>query len=186
MKKILVVVDMQNDFIDGALGTSEAEKIVPFVLAKIRQYMDEENRIYFTRDTHEKDYLQTQEGMNLPVEHCIEGTYGWQFNPEIEALISVIDQDSKDIVFEKNGFGSLRLAETIRREFKEEELELELVGLCTDICVVTNALILKTYLPDAAITVDASCCAGVTPKSHEEALDVMRMCQVGITNDVKA
>lgn len=181
MQKILVVIDMQNDFIDGSLGTPEAEKIVPNVVDKIKKYMDDGNKIYFTKDTHEKDYLDTEEGRKLPVEHCIEGTYGWQFNPEVEALLCEIDQDSKNIVFEKNGFGSLRLAETIKREFKEEQsLEIELVGLCTDICVVTNALIIKTYMPDAAIKVDSSCCAGVSPKSHEEALNVMKMCQIDI------
>ncbi|MGB5823048.1 MAG: isochorismatase family cysteine hydrolase [Proteocatella sp.] len=186
MKKILVVVDMQNDFVDGALGTPEAVKIVPSVVAKIKKYMDDENNVYFTRDTHEEDYLETQEGQSLPVEHCIEGTYGWQFNPEIEALIYEIDQNTRDVVFEKPGFGSMRLAETLRREFKEEKnLEIELVGLCTDICVVTNALLLKTYLPEAMISVDASCCAGVTPASHQEALNVMKMCQVNIVNEIK-
>lgn len=184
MKKILVVVDMQNDFVDGALGTPEAVKIVPCVVAKIKKYIDEERLIYFTRDTHEEDYLETQEGQKLPVEHCVEGTRGWQFNPEIEALVYEIDQDSRDVVFEKPGFGSIRLSETLRREFKDEKnLEIELVGLCTDICVVTNALLLKTYLPNAQITVDASCCAGVTPKSHHEALNVMQMCQVNIENN---
>lgn len=174
MYKILVVIDMQNDFIDGSLGTAEAVNIVGNVLKKIGEYP--QDRIYATRDTHDVDYLQTQEGRLLAVEHCIRGTKGWQIRKEIAEAIPGA------VVIDKPSFGSMELAGMLARiyEQEKEKLEIELTGLCTDICVVTNALLLKTLLPEAVIKVDASCCAGVTQKSHEAALLTMQMCQVEI------
>ncbi len=173
--KKLVVVDMQNDFIDGSLGTKEAEAIVGNVREKIGQYNPCD--IYVTMDTHGLNYLNTQEGQNLPVEHCIKGTDGWQLSPVIEEML----RDAR--VFEKPTFGSTELAESLRELAGEdypdgEGMEIELVGLCTDICVVSNALLIKAYLPEAEISVDPTCCAGVTPESHEAALTTMRSCQI--------
>ena len=175
MKKILVVVDMQNDFIDGSLGTAEAEAIVDNVVAKINEYPKE--HVYATRDTHQDDYLQTQEGANLPVVHCIEGTHGWEINDKVKAALGGA------VVVNKPSFGSLELADMMAMEFAglpAEECEIELVGLCTDICVVSNAMLLKARLPEVKVSVDASCCAGVTPESHEAALKTMQMCQVAV------
>ncbi|MBR6769947.1 MAG: cysteine hydrolase [Lachnospiraceae bacterium] len=179
MKKILVVIDMQNDFIDGALGTKEAEAIVDRVAEKIRTYSS--NCIYATRDTHEKDYLQTMEGNYLPVEHCIRGTKGWQLHPRIEEALKSSDAQGAVIV-DKSTFGSQELTQRLGEEYEGEDVEIELIGLCTDICVVTNALLLKTRLPQARIQVDASCCAGVTPESHVAALLTMKMCQIEVEN----
>ena len=172
MKKILVVVDMPNDFIDGSLGTAEAEAIVSAVTAKIKKYPAD--CIYATRDTHGPEYLETAEGRYLPVEHCIKGTHGWEIREEIAAAMP------QAVLIDKPNFGSRELAERLRAEHDREEIEVELVGLCTDICVVTNALLLKTALPETVIRVDASCCAGVTPQSHEAALLTMKMCQVEV------
>ena len=172
MKKILVVIDMQNDFVDGALGTPEAVKIVDAVVEKIHSY-DREN-IYATRDTHQRDYLNTQEGKNLPVEHCIVGTRGWELNERVaEAL-----EGAK--VIDKPTFGSVKLVHELSRIGAGEDMEIELVGLCTDICVVSNALLLKAAMPEVRISVDASCCAGVTPESHKAALTTMKMCQIQV------
>lgn len=172
MKKILVVIDMQNDFVDGALGTPEAVSIVDAVVKKIHSY-DREN-VYATRDTHQKDYLNTQEGKNLPVEHCIVGTKGWELNDRVvEAL-----KDGK--VIDKPTFGSVKLVHELSKIGAREEVEIELVGLCTDICVVSNALLLKAAMPEVKISVDASCCAGVTPESHNAALKTMEMCQIQV------
>ena len=168
MKKLLIVIDMQNDFIDGALGTPEAETVVEAVKNKIRSYPPKD--VIATMDTHEPDYLSTQEGMFLPVEHCIKGTEGWQIRPDIAELLT------EAAIYEKPTFGSTRMAEAIR-ELQDVE-EIELVGLCTDICVVSNALLLKAYMPEVRITVDASCCAGVTPEKHSAALETMRSCQI--------
>lgn len=172
--KFLIVVDMQNDFIDGALGTKEAAAIVPAVKAKIVNF---DGRVIFTRDTHEHDYLQTQEGRNLPVEHCIRDTDGWQINPELEAL-------RKEEPIDKPSFGSVALAQFLKTydTYEEKIEEITLVGLCTDICVISNAMIIKAYLPETPIFVDASCCAGVTPESHERALDAMAVCQITALN----
>lgn len=175
MRKILVVVDMQNDFIDGSLGTKEAQAIVPKVVEKMKEY-DHWNT-YLTRDTHYENYLETQEGRNLPVEHCIQGTHGWQLN-EAVALAA-----GKAEIVDKPSFGSNKLAAMLMIERAKESLEIELVGLCTDICVVSNALLLKAAMPEAPITVDASCCAGVTPESHRHALETMKMCQIRVIND---
>ena len=170
MRKILVVVDMQKDFVDGALGTPEAEAIVSAVAKKIQEYPIED--VYVTMDTHEPNYLQTQEGKYLPVEHCIRGTDGWELDAHLEDLLKGAT------VFEKPTFGSINLANALLESSKEEELSIELVGLCTDICVVSNALLLKAMMPEVSISVDPSCCAGVTPKRHEEALETMAACQI--------
>lgn len=172
MKKLLIVVDMQNDFIDAALGTKEAVAIVPKVIEKIASYPAD--CIYATRDTHQKEYLSTSEGKYLPVVHCVEGTDGWQIRPEVAAAMPGAK------LVNKPTFGSTELAELMKKEAEKEEIEIELVGLCTDICLVTNALLLKTALPETKISVDAACCAGVTPKSHEAALLTMKMCQVEV------
>lgn len=173
MKKVLVVVDMQNDFIDGALGTKEAQAIVGNVIEKIKSYPPE--AVYATMDTHFADYLSTQEGRRLPVEHCISGSDGWLIRKEVYELL-----DHGTICI-KNAFGSLALPEALK---KNEDLEeVELVGLCTDICVVSNALIIKAALPEVKVSVDASCCAGVTPAKHLAALETMRSCQVEITGE---
>lgn len=168
--KLLIVVDMQKDFIDGALGTAEAVAIVPAVAEKIAQYRAAGDMVIFTRDTHTADYLNTQEGRNLPVTHCVQGTPGWEICDRLPV------EDSP--VVDKPTFGSTRLAHMVSRL---EGLEaMELVGLCTDICVISNALLLKAALPEVPISVDAACCAGVTPQSHENALNAMKMCQISI------
>lgn len=172
MKRILVVVDMQNDFIDGALGTAEAAGIVDNVVRKIHSYPPD--CIYATRDTHGENYLETPEGKYLPVEHCIKGTEGWEIRKEVAQALP------EAVVVDKPLFGSEELVQKLREESKKEEIEIELAGLCTDICVVTNALLLKTALPEVRIHVDASCCAGVTPESHAAALLTMKMCQVEV------
>lgn len=175
MKRILIVVDMQNDFVDGALGTKEAEAIVENVVKKIGEYP--KDHIYATRDTHQPNYSETQEGKMLPVTHCIEGTQGWELNARVqEALGSAI-------LVNKPTFGSYALADMMVMEFaglEPSECEIELIGLCTDICVVSNALLLKARLPEVKISVDAACCAGVTLESHEAALKTMQMCQINI------
>lgn len=170
MGKLLIVVDMQNDFINGALGTKEAMEILPKVIDKIKNHKGE---IIFTRDTHGKEYLKTQEGKNLPVEHCIEGTYGWQLQEEIQRLA----EKKESRIINKPSFGSLELPNIIK-DFKVSNIEI--VGLCTDICVISNAMILKAAMPEVNISVDSSCCAGVTPESHDNALRAMKMCQIEI------
>ena len=170
MRRILIVIDMQIDFIDGALGTKEAVAIVPAVVRKIKSYPADD--VYATRDTHPENYLDTQEGEYLPVRHCIKGTEGWQLCKEVAPLIP------EGHIFDKPTFGSVELAEAVRKMAAQEKLEVELVGLCTDICVVSNALLLKAVLPEMKISVDASCCAGVTPQKHEAALETMRSCQI--------
>ena len=165
MKKTLIVVDMQNDFIDMALGTPEAVAIVPKVKAKIRQYIQNGDAVIFTRDTHENDYLDTPEGKKLPVKHCIRGTKGWE-------IAQGLYVDGCKIIDKPNlGWP----------HWDAEELEtVEIVGLCTDICVVSNALIIKAMFPNAPVKVDSTCCAGVTPESHAAALRTMQMCQIEI------
>ena len=171
MQKVLVVVDMQNDFIDGALGTKEAVAIVPHVEEKIRTF---DGTVLFTRDTHETWYLGTQEGKKLPVPHCIRDTEGWQIRSELDAL-----RKTKPI--DKETFGSTDLAGELVAMNEDEEIEsITLVGLCTDICVISNALLVKASLPEVPIIVDAKCCAGVTPESHENALKAMEVCQIEI------
>lgn len=172
MKKILVVVDMQNDFIDGSLGTEEAQTIVDNVKNKIAEF--EPENVYVTMDTHEGDYMETREGTYLPVEHCIRGTKGWEIREELAEALKGAN------IYEKPTFGSIRLMEDIRAISEKEEISVELVGLCTDICVVSNALLLKAAMPEVDITVDSSCCAGVTPEKHEAALETMRSCQIQV------
>lgn len=172
MRKLLVVVDMQKDFIDGSLGTKEAEAIVDNVVKVIGAY-DPKN-IFATRDTHPENYLETQEGRNLPVVHCVKDTPGWEINEKVAEALG----NAK--VIDKPTFGSRKLAEEIAAIAEKEEIEVTLVGLCTDICVVSNALLIKAYLPEIPVKVIASCCAGVTPASHEAALTTMQMCQIKV------
>ena len=173
--RFLIVVDMQNDFIDGSLGTAEAQAIVDRAAEHIRRAMDEGVTVIATLDTHTPDYINTSEGRHLPVVHCVKGTPGWQLNPKIEAAL----MDAVRV--EKPTFGSVRLPELIRNQIvPEDEVTIELIGLCTDICVVSNALLLKASFPDAAIAVNPACCAGVTPARHEAALETMRSCQIDL------
>jgi len=174
MRKILVVIDMQNDFIDAALGTPEAAAIVEAVKDKISSYPAGD--VIATMDTHGENYMETQEGRNLPVVHCVRGTDGWQIRPEISELLKGAR------IYEKPTFGSTALAEDLRALAQTDEIELELVGLCTDICVVSNALLLKAFMPEVPISVDAACCAGVTPEKHLAALETMRSCQIRVLN----
>lgn len=169
MKKLLIVIDMQNDFVCGSLGTKEAQAIVPKVCEKIKTYIAEGWDVIFTRDTHQENYLDTAEGKKLPVVHCIEGTQGWQIIDELQSF-------AKDVL-DKPSFGSLELASRVSEENYDK---VELIGVCTDICVVSNALILKARLPECELVVDAFCCAGVTVESHEAALYTMKMCQVDV------
>lgn len=169
MQNILLVVDMQNDFIDGALGTEEAVKIVPDVKAKIESF---DGTVLFTRDTHFENYLNTQEGKHLPVPHCIKGTDGWQIRAELDALRTTEAID-------KLTFGSSELGAVLVRMNQENPIEsITVIGLCTDICVISNALLCKAFLPEVEIRVDSKCCAGVTPQSHENALNAMKVCQI--------
>ena len=168
--KVLAIIDMQKDFIDGALGTKEAVSIVPKVAARLKRAREDGETVVFTRDTHHADYLSTQEGRKLPVPHCMEGTAGWQ----IDAALAVEDAP----VFDKPGFGSPALIEYLRSLPALEGVEF--IGLCTDICVITNAMMTKGALPEVPLSVRADCCAGVTPQSHETALQAMRMCQISI------
>ena len=191
MKKILVVIDMQNDFIDGPLGTPEARAIVPKVCEKIRD--GEWSVIHVTMDTHDGQYLETQEGKKLPVEHCIRYTDGWKLNRKLETAlrnsIDIYTNGSDGIkIGTKETFGAVGLAERIENDLNYrnmDQYEIHIVGVCTDICVISNALILKSYYPDMKIVVDASCCAGTTPEMHQKALDVMRSCQIDIINAVE-
>ncbi len=168
--KVLAIIDMQKDFIDGALGTKEAVAIVPKVAARLAQARAGVETVVFTRDTHHADYLSTQEGRKLPVPHCLEGADGWQ----IDAALAVEDAP----VFDKPGFGSPALIEYLRSLPALEGVEF--IGLCTDICVITNAMMTKGALPEVPLSVRADCCAGVTAQSHETALQAMRMCQISI------
>lgn len=176
MKKVLIVVDMQNDFVDGALGTKEAAGIVGRVAGRIRRF---EGSVIATLDTHGKDYLDTAEGKKLPVPHCVKMTHGWLVQKEVlEAL------ESRGCLWvEKNTFGAKRLVREIKKIRKKHEIEIEMVGLCTDICVVSNALLLKAHFPEIKISVAADCCAGVTPQTHKAALETMKMCQIEVTGE---
>ena len=172
MREILLVIDMQNDFISGALGTGEAEAIVEAVAAEIGKYPAGD--VIATRDTHGADYLRTQEGRRLPVPHCIRGTEGWEIAPRIAQALGEAE------IVDKPTFGSRALAERLAALAEEEELGITLVGLCTDICVVSNALLVKAFLPEVPVRVLARYCAGVTPESHEAALRTMEMCQIQV------
>ena len=169
--KILVVVDMQKDFIDGTLGTPEAVKIVPYVKERIEAF---DGKVLFTRDTHFPDYMNTQEGKNLPVMHCVKGTAGWEIHPELEAL-------RKTPPIDKLTFGSSALPEILCQEESIESITF--LGLCTDICVISNVMITKAFFPEVPVIVDAKGCAGVTPESHKNALAAMKMCQVTVINE---
>lgn len=174
MQDILIVVDMQNDFIDGALGTKEAVAIVPQVKEKIASFS---GPVIFTRDTHPENYMETQEGKNLPVPHCIKGTEGWQIRPELDRL-------RKTEPVDKPGFGSVELGQMLLDMNEKEPIaSVTLIGLCTDVCVISNALIIKAFLPEVPVRVDAACCAGISPESHDNALSAMAMCQVEILRD---
>ena len=171
-EKILIIVDMQKDFVDGSLGSKEAEAIVPAVVKKAEAF---EGTVIFTKDTHFENYMDTQEGHFLPVPHCIKGTDGWELIPELEKIATLRDAE----IYEKFTFGSRELAEDLFELHKKTPIEsIELVGLCTDICVVSNALLLKAYLPELPILVDSACAAGVTKEKHEAALETMRSCQI--------
>lgn len=173
MNKILIVVDMQKDFVDGSLGTKEAVTIVDKVVEKINSF---DGDIFATFDTHAENYMETSEGKNLPVPHCIKGTAGWELDAKVQEAL-----DKKGYTpIEKITFGSLDLPIILEEYYKTDEISVELVGLCTDICVVSNALILKANYPEMPIAVDSACCAGVTPEKHEAALEVMRSCQINV------
>lgn len=174
-KKILIVVDMQKDFVDGSLGTEEAVAIVPNVINKIESF---DGDIIVTYDTHSENYMETQEGRNLPVSHCIKGTPGWQLDERVHRAL----EKKNYVTIEKPTFGSVKLPEYIKDHYNPDDIEIELIGLCTDICVVSNALLLKAHFIETKISVDASCCAGVTPESHEAALTTLKMCQVDVSN----
>ena len=171
--KVLIVVDMQHDFVDGALGSPAAKAIVPQVAAKIVSYEKNGGYVLFTRDTHQENYLQTQEGRNLPVPHCIEGTQGWQ-------ILEDLHSEGHPTV-DKVTVGSEKLPEVLENAFPGGSMEsIELIGLCTDICVISNAMVLKAFFPEVPLMVDSACCAGVSPESHETALNAMKACQIQI------
>lgn len=173
MKRFLIVVDMQKDFVDGALGSPDAVAVVPAVVRKIAAF---DGDIFVTCDTHFENYMDTSEGRKLPVPHCIKGTDGWALNAEVAASLA-----GKTFTrVEKRTFGSVALPTLIRQAAGRQDFAIEIIGVCTDICVVSNALILKANFPEAQITVDASCCAGVTPARHEAALETMRSCQIDV------
>lgn len=174
MRKTLIVVDMQNDFVYGPLSTDEAKLIVRNVKNKIYKYNEQGDWIIFTRDTHYDDYLSTNEGKKLPISHCIKNTYGWKIAEGLEV--------ENCIYINKSTFGWIYWKETFEKYNIRSE-EIELIGLCTDICVVSNAIILKASFPNAEITVDVSCCAGVTPETHKAALETMKMCQINIIGE---
>lgn len=173
MKHFLIVVDMQKDFVDGALGTKEAADIVSNVAKKIRGF---DGEIFVTLDTHSDHYMETAEGRKLPVPHCIKGTEGWQLDKTVAKALS----ERSYTPVEKITFGSVELPKLIGRAAGEEDFTVELIGLCTDICVVSNALLLKAHFPEQKITVDAACCAGVTPEAHKAALATMASCQIDV------
>lgn len=177
---VLIVVDMQKDFVDHALGTAEAAAIVPAVAEKIHQYRDRGDTVIVTRDTHTENYLNTQEGKYLPVIHCVKGTEGWELD---DAIAEALGPDA--VILDKPTFGSTELVKIMGQfaaEHGEEYVNTEIIGLCTDICVVSNALLLKAFYHEMPISLDAGCCAGVTPEKHRAALETMASCQIQITN----
>jgi len=176
MTKILIVVDMQKDFVAGALGTPEAVAMVDRAVRKIKTF---DGDVYATYDTHTEDYSNTAEGKKLPVPHCIRGTDGWQLYPAVQ---EALDQRDYGTV-EKVTFGSVDLPAILEQNYDTDRISVELIGLCTDICVVSNALLLKAHFPEMPIAVDASCCAGVTPETHRAALTTMKMCQIDVINE---
>ena len=172
MRKLLLVIDMQTDFVDGALGSAEAVAIVPNVLREIAKY--DKNDVIATRDTHPEEYMQTREGRYLPVPHCIKGTPGWELHPEIAPALEGC------LVIDKPTFGSTELCNHIVKLAKDDDIEVTLIGLCTDICVVSNAMLIKAALPEIDVRVIADACAGVSPESHKAALTTMKMCQIEV------
>lgn len=170
--KYLIVVDMQKDFVTGVLGTREAQQILPAVTAKVQDF---DGRVIFTRDTHQDNYMDTQEGKYLPVPHCIQGSEGWQLAEPLEELRTAQNLP----VYDKVTFGCPKLAQDLAEINEQEPItSIELIGVCTDICVVSNALVIKAHLPEVPVYVDPACCAGVTPEAHEAALATMRSCQI--------
>ncbi len=176
MKHLLVVVDIQKDFVDGALGTAEAVAIVENAAKKIREF---DGEIFVTYDTHFENYMETAEGAKLPVPHCIKGTEGWELNADIADALA----DKKYTAVEKITFGSTELPELVKKAVGDEDFDIRLIGLCTDICVVSNALILKANFPEKEVYVDAACCAGVTVDTHNAALTTMKMCQINVIGE---
>lgn len=173
MKNILIVVDMQNDFVDGVLGSPEAVAILPAVADKIRNH---QGMLIFTRDTHTSEYMDTREGKYLPVPHCIEGTTGWEIHPTVW---SAIPEGADVTVVDKPTFGSVALARQLEELHRHTPVStVTLIGVCTDICVISNAMLIKAALPEIDVVIDAACCAGVTPESHQNALSAMKMCQI--------
>ena len=187
--KVLIIVDMQNDFITGPLGSPEAQAIVPTMIERLKEYEDGNTLVLFTKDTHYDDYMNTQEGKNLPVPHCKYMTTGWSIDKRISSAVDMnpgfLYYSSGEIVnsrVNKTTFGSIELAE-LMRDHQDDIEEIVLMGVCTDICVVSNAMLLKAYCPEMLITVDASCCAGVTPETHKAALQTMKMCQINVIGE---
>ncbi|MBR6308649.1 MAG: cysteine hydrolase [Lachnospiraceae bacterium] len=176
MRKALVVVDMQVDFTTGALANEEAVKVIPAIAKKVEAALNSGADVYFTRDTHYDNYMSTEEGKNLPVPHCIKDTAGWEIVPELKAL----SEKNGVVIVDKPVFGSVSLGETLKETAAYDEVEL--VGVCTDICVISNAMIVRAFLPNTHVKVDASCCAGITVESHLNALEAMKMCQVEVIN----
>ena len=165
---------MQNDFITGSLGTKEAEAIVPNIIDKVKDF---DGTVIFTQDTHQTNYLQSQEGRFLPIEHCIDGTDGWKIVTPLDELRQKIECKT----YKKGCFGSVQLAEDMRSAAEKGGVEsIEVVGLCTDICIVVISLTLKAFIPETPISVDSSCCAGVTPEKHLAALETMKSCQIEV------
>lgn len=174
---VLIVVDMQNDFIDGALGTPEAQAIVDKVVEKVKGW---DGKLILTMDTHGADYLNTQEGKNLPVPHCIKGELGHAITQKLFNAVS--ERYADTAIVPKRTFGGVSVVQALHDCGKQLE-SITLVGLCTDICVISNAMLIKAFFPEVPITVDAACCAGVTPESHKNAIAAMKMCQIGIENE---
>lgn len=175
--EVLIVVDMQTDFVSGALGTKEAVEIVPYVVGRVVDGVNRGETILFTRDTHEAGYLETQEGRNLPVPHCIRGSEGWEIIPQLT------EYTEGRTILDKPTFGSAELGRLLKELNEKEPIEkITLIGLCTDICVISNALLAKAFLPEVPVAVDARCCAGVAPESHANALAAMGVCQITVEN----
>lgn len=173
-RKVLIVIDMQNDFTYGALRNEEAINVIPNVIEKIQSF---DGEIIFTRDTHFDDYLDTQEGTLLPVVHCIKGTHGWELVEQLKIFV----EEKGCRVFDKNTFGSIKLARALSKENEDEPIEeIELIGVCTDICVISNAMLLKAHMPNVKLSIDEKCCAGVTVDSHNTAIEAMKNCQIFI------
>jgi len=185
-KKILIVVDMQNDFVTGSLKNEMAQSIIPKIKDKITKYINDGNLVFFTRDTHTSNYLETFEGKTLPISHCIKDTSGWYIIPELKDLA-----DNRGIYIDKKTFGHLRLGYCLEENYADigfynidgKDVEITLIGVCTGICVISNAIIIKTGYPEANVQVDASCCACITEESHKTALEAMKLVHIDIINE---